>query len=270
MNSNSYMYPLSGSGGNATESIRRNMMKENIINHASIMDFPELITQLDNMGLVYENNDTEILPSGSSLMITVNNQSLHNVSIPLYEYMIGQSERLSEERYYTLSYYYNVENPGMLDLRIQLSGCEIVTDTEEVIDAQYSRRIIVFRKMKNSYLSELLLEISAMSTNPYVPTRFKLSSMKLEYGDTVTGWVPVKSVKNVIKISKLHNEGITLYDVQPNSDIVVIHTSEISELRRIEVVFDCELKTTSPSYFFDELYVKSVVGGEVEIRCTKM
>ena len=38
----------------------------------------------------------------------------------------------------------------------------------------------------------------------------------------------------------------------------------------VEVVFDCELKTTSPSYFFDELYVKSVVGGEVEIRCTKM
>lgn len=36
-----------------------------------------------------------------------------------------------------------------------------------------------------------------------------------------------------------------------------------------EVVNECELKSSSRSYFFDDLYLKSTVGGEVEIRCLK-
>ncbi len=36
-----------------------------------------------------------------------------------------------------------------------------------------------------------------------------------------------------------------------------------------EVITECELKSSSRSYFFDDLYLKSVAGGEVEIRCLK-
>lgn len=36
-----------------------------------------------------------------------------------------------------------------------------------------------------------------------------------------------------------------------------------------EVVNECELKSTSHAYFFDDLYLKSDVDGEVEIRCIK-
>ena len=36
-----------------------------------------------------------------------------------------------------------------------------------------------------------------------------------------------------------------------------------------EVINECELKSSSRSYFFDDLYLKSTVSGEVEIRCLK-
>lgn len=36
-----------------------------------------------------------------------------------------------------------------------------------------------------------------------------------------------------------------------------------------EVINECELKSTSRSYFFDNLYLKSTAPGEVEIRCLK-
>ena len=36
-----------------------------------------------------------------------------------------------------------------------------------------------------------------------------------------------------------------------------------------EVINECELKSSSRSYFFDDLYLKSTVAGEVEIRCLK-
>ena len=37
-----------------------------------------------------------------------------------------------------------------------------------------------------------------------------------------------------------------------------------------EVLTECELKSSTRSHFFDDLYLKSVAGGEVEIRCLKV
>ena len=36
-----------------------------------------------------------------------------------------------------------------------------------------------------------------------------------------------------------------------------------------EVINECEFKSGSQYYYFDDLYVKSMSGGEIEIRCLK-
>ena len=37
-----------------------------------------------------------------------------------------------------------------------------------------------------------------------------------------------------------------------------------------EVLSECAIHSSTRSYFFDDVYLKSTVGGEVEIRCLKV
>lgn len=229
-----YLYSLGGGGGNATESIRKNIVKDNLIRHNEIMDFPELITVLDDRGFEHSIDYDERYPSGSALMFRVNNGFI-SCNIPLYEYMHGQSDRLDADRYYTLSYHYQTEMSDLLDMNISLNIPNVVNDTEEG-SGPIRKRVIVFKIDAGQHLAETRLCVEISTKNPYVAITMFLSSLKLEYGDVVTNWVPIKKTENVIRITKHHFEGIRLGNVQPNSDIVVIHTSDVSELRRIEVI----------------------------------
>jgi hypothetical protein len=231
--SKNYMYHLGGSGG-GSESIQKNIVKDNLIQHSEIMDFPELITILDDRGFEHSIYYDERYPSGSALMFRVNNGFI-SCDIPLYEYMIGQSDRLDADRYYTLSYHYQTEMSDLLNMDISLNIPNVISDTEEG-SGPIRRRVIVFKIDAGQHLFDTRLHVEISTKNPYVAITMFLSSLKLEYGDVVTNWVPIKKVENVIRITKPHHAVITLTNVQPNSDVVVIHTSDVQELRRFEVI----------------------------------
>lgn len=265
----SYLFPLSGGsggGGNATETIRDNVVKDNLINYNKIMDFPELIQYLEERNIEYNEYYFELYPSESALRILLRETFL-SCQIPLYQYIVNQPKSTREDQIYTFSYYYRVNIPMGVDLRIDLTAEKISDTTEDIDGGGIFRRVITF---KTRNLADLRLTIDASLINYMNTVDIYFSSMKLEYGDIVTNWVPIETVENVIRITMLHNERIILSNVKPNSDVVMITTSDFIEGRRLEVIHvgtSWEDTFVAPVYMTDEEFytVASYNDGMLEL-----
>lgn len=85
----------------------------------------------------------------------------------------------------------------------------------------------------------------------------------LEAGVATKVTLPVKSGEVLVKN---FTEGDLLVSIE-KEDFTENYVKIPAQMA--EVINECELKSSSSAYFFDDLYLKSIAGGEVEIRCLK-
>lgn len=237
MDNKGYLYSLtggSGGGGNATETIRKNIVKDNLIRHSEFMDFPELLEAMNNNNIEYSEYDLEHFPSRIALRLVMR-QNYLSCSIPLNRYMIDVPEYLTEERYYTLSYYYRSNMIDNIELDISVDVPISSQSDEQIPGTDIYRRVITFA-VNGNRLNASRLSVKVNLKNYMMQSEVFLSSLKLEQGDIVTAWTPVKEPKSVHRITAQHTDCITLSNVQPNSDIVIITTCDFIEGRRLEVI----------------------------------
>ena len=93
------------------------------------------------------------------------------------------------------------------------------------------------------------MKVTHITVEPDVVTPVKLPK--------ATGEILVKNFTTGDLLVSIENDGFT-------EDYVIIPSL------MGEVLSECTTHSSTRSYFFDDVYLKSSVGGEVEIRCLKI